>query len=121
MTAIHSQVTNFFLAMQAGPHGADRLRAMFTEDAVYREPFSGSPEPHLGPEAIAAAFSSSRSEAFNDAVVQLGEISIDGAEITVTWTCFSQAIPGGQGSGTNVFRMRDGQIAALTTTLDMPA
>lgn len=119
MNRMPLQITNFFLAMQAGPHGLDILRDVFAEDAEYLEPFSGMTGPHKGRDAIVAAFDASRSDAFDDAVIQLGTVAVDGEVITVTWTCISQAIPGGQGSGTNVFVMRDGKVASLTTTLDM--
>lgn len=119
MNQMPLQITNFFLAMQAGPSGLDRLRDIFAPDAAYSEPFSGQSTPHKGRDAIIAAFDGSRTDAFNDAVIQLGAVEVNGEVITVTWTCISQAIPGGQGSGTNVFVMRDGLIASLKTTLDM--
>ena len=112
------EITNFFLAMQAGPHGLDLLRTLFTEDAEYSEPFSGVAAPHTGRDAIVAAFDASRSDAFDDAVINLRSVEMAGDTITIGWTCISQAIPGGRGSGTNVFTMRDGKIAALTTTLE---
>ncbi len=113
------EITNFFLAMQAGPPGLDMLREMFTTDATYSEPFSGSADPHVGRDAIVAAFDTSRTDAFDDSVIHLSGVEVAGERITVKWTCYSKAIPGGQGSGTNVFEMRDGKIASLTTTLDM--
>lgn len=119
MNSMPLEITNFFLAMQAGPHGIDRLAAFFAPDASYSEPFSGQTDPHQGRDAIVAAFTASRSDEFDDAVIQLGAVEIDGETITVKWTCISQAIPGGQGSGTNVFTLKDGLITKLVTTLDM--
>ncbi len=118
MNQMPLEITNFFLAMQAGPHGLDMLGHMFAPDAEYWEPFSGRTGPHKGRAAIMAAFDASRSDAFDDAVITLGGVAVDGDQITVQWTCISQAIPGGQGSGTNVFQMKDGKIASLKTTLD---
>ncbi|WP_411891588.1 nuclear transport factor 2 family protein [Yoonia sp. SDW83-1] len=118
MTQMPLEITNFFLAMQAGPHGLDMLADMFAPDADYWEPFSGQTAPHNGRAAIIAAFAASRSDAFDDAVITLGAVEVDGNQITVQWTCISQAIPGGRGSGTNVFQMKDGKIASLKTTLD---
>lgn len=112
------EITNFFLAMQAGPHGLELLGTLFAEDAEYTEPFSGSPEPHRGRAAILQAFSASRSDEFDDAVINLGSVEVSGEVITVRWTCISKAIPGGQGSGTNVFHLSDGKISSLVTTLD---
>ena len=119
MNEMPLEITNFFLAMQAGPHGLELLSSMFAKDAEYSEPFSGQSEPHRGREAIVAAFDASRSDAFDDAVINLGAVDVDGETITVRWTCISKAIPGGRGSGTNVFTLRDGMIVSLVTTLDM--
>lgn len=113
------EITNFFLAMQAGPSGLGLLMELFTDDAVYEEPFSGQSGPHRGPKAIAAAFNASRSDAFNDAVITLGDVAVLDEVISVNWTCISEAIPGGRGSGKNEFQIRDGKICSLKTTLDM--
>ena len=118
MSALPLEIANFFLAMQAGPDGRDLLRACFAENATYTEPFSGQTAPHEGREAIVGAFAASRSEAFDDAVIQLGKVSVSDHRITVAWTCISKAIPGGRGSGTNVFQVKDGEITSLVTTLD---
>lgn len=118
MNQMPLEITNFFLAMQAGPSGLGLLQEMFTDDATYKEPFSGQAGLHCGPKAIAAAFDASRSDDFHDAVITLGSVAVDGDVIRVQWTCISEAIPGGRGSGMNEFHIRDGKIAALTTTLD---
>ncbi len=115
------EITNFFLAMQAGPPGLDLLANLFASDATYVEPFSGQSAPHKGRDAIVAAFDAGRTDAFNDAVINLGSIEIADETITVSWTCISAAIPGGQGSGVNVFTLKDGLITSLVTTLDMGA
>ncbi len=120
MNTMPLEITNFFLAMQAGPHGLDKLATMFAQDATYDEPFSGQDAPHKGREAIIAAFDGSRTEAFDDSVINLGAVEVSGETVTVRWTCYSQAIPGGSGSGSNVFHLKDGLITSLVTTLDMP-
>lgn len=119
MNRLPLEITNFFLAMQSGPHGMELLASLFSEDAIYSEPFSGRAEPHKGRAAIVAAFNESRSDAFNDTVINLGAVELDGETITVRWTCISQAIPGGRGSGTNVFTLKNGLIESLVTTLIM--
>ena len=40
-------VEELFKAMQAGPDGEEALMALFHEDAVFTEPFSGQPRTHL--------------------------------------------------------------------------
>ncbi|MEL6573563.1 MAG: nuclear transport factor 2 family protein [Pseudomonadota bacterium] len=119
MQSMPLEITNFFLAMQAGPHGLERLGAMFAPDAEYTEPFSGQAGPHKGRDAIMGAFDASRSGAFDDALVQLGTVEVQDEKIMVSWTCFSEAIPGGRGSGTNEFHLVDGKITKLITQLDM--
>lgn len=118
MTRMPLEITNFFLAMQAGPSGAELLGSLFAPDATYDEPFSGQAEPHRGRDAILAAFAGSRTDDFDDAVINLGAVEVSAGTVTVKWTCYSKAIPGGSGSGTNVFQLEDGKIISLTTTLD---
>lgn len=118
MNQMPLNITNFFLAMQAGPSGLELLAALFAEDAEYHEPFSGQMTAHKGRAAIIKAFNDSRTDAFDDAVINLSSVALDHDTITVGWTCISQAIPGGSGSGTNVFKMADGKIVSLRTTLD---
>lgn len=120
MSKLPLDIANFFLAMQAGPSGAEILGSFFADDAVYSEPFSGQSKPHRGRDAILAAFAASRSEDFSDAVINLGAVEVEAETITVKWTCYSQAIPGGSGSGTNVFTVSNGKIVSLVTTIDMP-
>ncbi|MES0881354.1 nuclear transport factor 2 family protein [Roseibium sp. SCP14] len=118
MSMMPLEITNFFLAMQAGPSGLEILGSVFAEDAEYAEPFSGQPEPHKGRKAILQAFAESRTDAFDDAVINLRSVEVSNETITVKWTCYSQAIPGGSGSGTNVFKISGGRIVSLVTTLD---
>lgn len=119
MNKMPIEITNFFLAMQAGPSGWELLKSIFAEDAEYTEPFSGSDAPHKGRDAIIAAFDGSRSDDFDDAVINLNTVEIDNEIITVDWTCISKAIPGGQGRGKNVFTISNGKIVSLVTTLDI--
>ncbi|MES0811926.1 nuclear transport factor 2 family protein [Roseibium sp. SCPC15] len=118
MSMMPLEISNFFLAMQAGPSGLEILGSIFAQDAEYTEPFSGRSEPHKGRDAILEAFAASRTDAFDDAVITLGSVEVSGETITVKWTCHSQAIPGGSGSGTNVFKISAGKITSLVTTLD---
>ena len=118
MTRMPLEITNFFLAMQAGPSGAEILGTLFADEATYKEPFSGQSDPHRGREAILAAFAGSRTDDFDDAVINLSAVEVSEGTVTVKWACRSRAIPGGSGSGTNMLEMTDGKIVSLTTTLD---
>jgi len=111
------EISNFFLAMQAGRAGADRLAAAFAEDAVYSEPFTGTLRTHEGRAAVMAAMALGWEQPMPGMHIRIDRAEVSGAGITLDWTCFSPALPGGQGSGTNLFVMRDGLIARLDTVL----
>lgn len=117
MDGLPLEISNFFLAMQAGRAGADRLADAFAADAVYTEPFTGARRRHQGREAVMAAMAMGWEQPMPEMHIRVDRAEVAGAEITLDWTCFSPALPGGQGSGTNVFRMKDGKIARLDTTL----
>lgn len=119
MSTLPLELSNFFLAMQAGTSGLEQLTKLFHEKATYSEPFSGQSEPHLGRNSIIAAFKASQTEGFRDAVIELHSVELADDEVHVHWTCYSQAIPGGQGSGLNVFQLQGGLITSLVTTLKM--
>jgi hypothetical protein len=52
--ARHPLVERYFRAMQRGQEGEEELVALFAEDAVYVEPFSGEQAPHVGRAEIQA-------------------------------------------------------------------
>ena len=111
------EIANFFLAMQAGRAGADRLAACFAEDAVYDEPFTGEMRRHEGRDAVMAAMAMGWENPMPDMHIRVDHVSTDGNEIELDWTCFSPALPGGSGSGHNSYVMKDGLITSLVTTM----
>ena len=117
MDGLPIEISNFFLAMQAGRAGAERLAACFAADAVYCEPFTGEVRTHHGRDAVLSAMALGWEQPMPDMHIRVDRADVSGAEITLDWTCFSPAIPGGQGSGTNLFRMKDGLIKRLETVL----
>lgn len=117
MSDVPSEISNFFLAMQAGKAGASAMEALFAADAVYEEPFSGTAMTHTGRSAILAAMSAGWSQPLPDMRISIDRVATAGAECTVDWTCWSPALPGGKGSGRNQFELQDGKIARLKTTL----
>ena len=118
------EIANFFLAMQAGAAGEAQLGACFAEDAVYTEPFSGSGEMrrHEGRAAVIRAMSVGWEGpmALRDPVLRIDRVETSGDRIDLDWTCASPSIPGGTGRGRNVYRMKDGLIVELVTTLEAP-
>ncbi len=111
------EVSNFFLAMQVGKAGAAALEAAFAEDAVYEEPFTGETRRHEGRGAIMRAMAMGWEMPMVDTRIEVTDARVDGETVEVGWICHSPSLPGGRGAGHNVFTMRDGKIAALTTTL----
>ncbi len=118
MTSVPLEVSNFFLAMQAGRIGADALAACFAEDAIYEEPFTGAVRRHEGRDAVMAAMAMGWENPMPDMRIRVDHAETDGDIIHVNWTCFSPAIPEGSGRGRNRYLMRDGLIVELITTLE---
>lgn len=110
-------VHRFFLAMQTGASAEHEMMALFTDDAVYVEPFSGSPTTHAGKNAILAVMRQSWAHPLPDVRIEVDRLHVDGDTVTADWTCLSPALPNGRGRGTNVFTLRAGRIARLVTTL----
>ncbi len=118
MTSVPVEISNFFLAMQAGRSGAEALEACFAPDAVYEEPFTGQTRTHAGRAAIMRAMALGWEMPMLDTRIELHQVHVDGAEVRVSWTCHSPSIPGGRGSGLNRFTFADGLITRLVTTLE---
>lgn len=110
-------VQRFFHAMQAGPDGADALLALFADDAVYVEPFSGEERTHEGLDAIREALRPGWEQPLPDLTITVDRVDTEGDRVTAEWTCRSPALPGGEGRGTNVFHVDGGQIRRLHTML----
>ncbi|MBL8916372.1 MAG: nuclear transport factor 2 family protein [Archangium sp.] len=110
-------ISEFFRCMQAGASSADAMLALFTDDAVYVEPFSGVVQTHRGVVAIRAAMSSGWERPLPEMRLTVDRVDLDGATVRAEWTCRSPALPGGAGRGVNVFTLVGGRIARLETTL----
>jgi SnoaL-like domain len=122
MTLIPKEIANFFNAMQAGRAGAAEMEAVFAEDAVYIEPFSGQVQQHVGKPAIMAAMARGWDYPLPDMRITIDRVESTEGDIRVSWTCHSPGLPGGRGQGENRYRMQaDGRIAELETTLDAGA
>lgn len=118
MTSVPIEVSNFFLAMQAGQVGAEALAACFADDAVYEEPFTGENRRHTGKDEIMRAMALGWEMPMVDTRIQIERAATVDGEVHIGWTCFSPSIPGGKGSGLNRYRIENGLIESLITTLD---
>ena len=118
MTESASEIIGrFFTAMQAGAASEAQMMALFAEDAVYVEPFTGKPATHAGKRAIRAALEVGWRHPLPEMTIDIDTVEVDGDRVTASWTCRSPSLPGGFGHGVNVFHLRDGMITRLETRL----
>lgn len=118
MSSVPLEISNFFMAMQAGKAGADALKDCFAPDAVYQEPFTGEMRTHNGKDEIINAMALGWEQPLPDMTIHIDRVETKDSEILVNWTCKSPGLPGGQGSGLNRFVLEDGLITSLITTLE---
>ena len=109
-------IERYYRAMEAG--SPDQMTTIFTEDAVYLEPFSrgGSATTHTGRPEIVGWLGASFETANRGVTITLDRIDVDGDEVVAEWTCVGPALPGPM-KGHDRYTVRDGQIARLETRL----
>jgi hypothetical protein len=105
-------VENVFKAMQKGPVGEADMMALFADDAVFIEPFSGVPQTHTGKPAIRASFKSMWDNPAPDLRLTLDRVDVDGEKLRAEWTCTSPVFPSPM-KGFDLFTIRNGRIARL--------
>ncbi|MCB9676300.1 MAG: nuclear transport factor 2 family protein [Alphaproteobacteria bacterium] len=110
----HDLVQRYYDAMRAGPDGHEALLALFAEDAVYVEPFSGAERTHRGHAAIRAMLRDSQADAPPDLVLVVHRIEVDAGGVFADWSCSSPVFPAPV-HGTDRYVLRDGRIARLET------
>lgn len=116
MNHVPTEISNFFLAMQAGSQGGNAMEKVLAADAVYEEPFSGAAATHRGRDAILSVMRAGWAQPLPDMHIEIDRAETTAEEVVIDWTCYSSALPGGAGRGTNRFTLRDGKIARLVTT-----
>jgi ketosteroid isomerase-like protein len=114
-------VEELYKAMQAGPAGEAAIMALFTDDAVLVEPFTGQPRTHSGKAAIRAALAAMWQGRAPDLVLTLDRVDIEGDSVRAEWTCTSSILPGPL-RGRDCLTVRSGKIAFLEITItEMPS
>jgi ketosteroid isomerase-like protein len=114
-------VEELYQAMQAGPAGEAAIMALFADDAVLVEPFTGQPRTHSGKAAIRAALATMWQGRAPDLVLTLDRVDIDGDSVRAAWTCTSSVLPGPL-RGRDCLTVRSGQITFLEITItEMPS
>ena len=81
-------------AMQLGPAGEAAIMALFTDDAVWVEPYTGHRRTHAGKEAIRAALQQMwRQPSPPGFAITTDRIQAEGADVRVEWTCGAAGMP----------------------------
>jgi len=107
----------YFRAMQRGPEGEDELVALFAEDAVYVEPFSGG--EHVGRDAIRAWLRGSWAGRPPGIRITVERLEVVEHVVEAHWVCESDAFAR-PARGRDRFTIRDRRITRLETELLEP-
>lgn len=109
-------VERYYRAMEAG--SSEQMDELFTEDAVYREPFSrgGELSTHAGRSEIVGWLKDSFEQGNKGVTITLDRLDVDGDTIVAEWTCVGPMLPGPM-KGNDRYTVRDGRIARLETRL----
>lgn len=112
-----SVVAAYFAAMRRGSDAEAEMLALFTDDAVYDEPFSGQPEPAVGIDAVRERLRAGWEVPLPELELDVLSVEVTGDRAVSTWECRSTAFPGPV-RGTDEYEFRDGLIAVLRVTID---
>ncbi len=88
------------------------MMALFSDDAVFVEPFSGTPQTHAGKDAIKASFQSMWENPAPDLELNVDRIDMDGETVRAEWTCTSPIFATPM-RGYDLFSIRKGLIEKL--------
>jgi ketosteroid isomerase-like protein len=109
-------VERYLAAMQAGQTGLDDLVGLFSDDAVYVEPFGGQPQVHSGKSEIRAFFAVALAQHLHGVRLTLDRLDIDGGRLRSEWTCHLPMF-GAPMRGFDLLTLQDGRIVHLETTV----
>lgn len=113
-------VEELFKAMQAGPGGEEAMMALFHEDAVFTEPFSGQPQTHNGIAEIRASFQEMWNAPGPELKLVLDRVDLEGDHVRAEWTCTSDAFPTPM-RGYDLFSLKGTRISRLEVVVtEMP-
>lgn len=109
-------VERYFAAMRTGAAAEDDLLALFSDDAVYVEPFSGEPDPAEGRDGIRDRLRSGWESPPPEMELDVLSVVVEGDRATSTWECRSPAFPAPV-RGVDEYEFADGRIARLVVRL----
>ncbi len=106
-----AMIDRYFAAMRRGPAAEDEMMALFTDNAVYDEPFSGQ-GPAIGREAIRQRLRLGWETPLPDLELDVTGVEIRGSTATSRWECRSPGLPGPV-QGEDRYEFQDGRINRL--------
>ena len=110
-------VENLFKAMQSGSGGEALMMSLFSEDAVFVEPFAGEPRTHVGLPAIREVFLDMwREPPPPDMELKLLRADRDGNLVRAEWTCTSPVFEAPM-NGYDLFTIENGKIVRLEVVM----
>src|SRR5262249_47403827 len=106
--------------MQTGPAAEEAIMALFAEDGVLVEPFTGRVQTHAGKPAIRACLAGMWQNRAPDFTLTLDRVDLDGDRLRAEWTCTSVVMPAPL-RGYDLFTIRSGKINRLEIVVtEMP-
>jgi ketosteroid isomerase-like protein len=112
-----SIVDAYFAAMRRGSEAEADMMALFTDDAVYDEPFSGELQPAVGADAIRDRFRYGWKQPMPGLELDVLSVDVAGSTAISRWECRADVFPAPV-RGTDHYEFREGRISSLRVTLD---
>lgn len=111
-----SVIERYYRAMEAGSR--ESMDGLFTDDAVYIEPFSkgGELTTHTGRPEIVGWLNASFEAGNKDVTITLDRLDVEGDSIVAEWTCIGPMLPGPM-KGHDRYTVRNERISRLETRL----
>ena len=109
-------VEQYFAAMRVGAAAEDDMVSLFSEDAVYVEPFSGLAEPAEGLDGIRERLRDGWASPPPDMELDVISIEVEGDRATSRWECRSPAFPAPV-RGVDEYVFADGRIRRLVVRI----
>lgn len=105
-------VERYFAAMQAGVAALDELVALFTDDAVLVDPFSGRTQTFEGRAAIRENYAQSFRNRPPGLTLTLDRLDAEAGSLRSHWTCKAPAFPSPL-KGSDFYTIRGGRFTRL--------
>ena len=112
-------IEQYFAAMRRGAAAEEEMMALFSEDAVYIEPFTGEDDPWVGKESVRTALRRGWQQPLPDLELVVRRIEIREGGASAEWVCTSPGLPGPV-AGRDEYTISDGKIVRLEVRIADP-